>query len=214
MNKKFIAFTLAEVLLVLSIVGVVGALTIPNLKKSYAKNQNIAKVKSAYTKIDSALRQMEINSVLGDKKTDKARSLSLFTEMSKYLKLSTICGAQASDNLCFSKESITDASNYITDSNSPKGKGDACSTAVLNDGTEFAVCITSNTAILNNTTGNNTRGMIFIDVDGHLKGDNTRGRDIFVFEVGEDGLQLIQQNGYNTSTNTYKLEDAIFLADD
>lgn len=206
MNKKFIAFTLAEVLLVVGIIGVIGTLTVPNLKKSYDKNKNVARAKAAYTKIDSALKQIDMNTVLAGKTTNKDRSKALLDEMANYLKLSTNCGYQSNSNYCFSKASILGASNYITDSNSPKGKGDACSTAILNDGTEFAVCLTSNTADLDATTNNNTRGMIFVDVDGHLAGDNTRGRDIFIFQVGEEGLQLIQANGYNTG-----YEDQVFI---
>lgn len=216
MNKKIIAFTLAEVLIVASIIGVIGALTIPNLKKSQSKSANVARAKAAYTKLDSALRQIDMNKVLiiSANNTDKLRSKALLDAMANYLKLSTNCGFQTASNYCFTKDAITDGSGYITNANSPVGKGDSCSTAVLNDGTEFAVCLTSNSAELDATTSNNTRGMIFVDVDGRLKGDNVRGRDIFVFQVGEDGLQLIQQNGYNTSNATLKLEDAVFIDED
>ncbi|MBR2525121.1 type II secretion system protein [bacterium] len=213
MNKKFIAFTLAEVLLVLSIVGVVGALTLPNLKKSYGKNKNVARVKSAYTKLDSALKQIDMNAVLGTQSNVKDRSLPLLTAMADYLKLTTNCGnIVAETSPCFPVDKFVDPSGKFTNG-SPTFKG-KCSAAIMNDGTEFAVCITSRTAEEDANSHNNIRGRLFIDVDGHLNGSNRRGEDIFVFEVGENGLELIQQNGHNTSTNTYKLEDAIFLGDD
>lgn len=49
MAKK-IAFTLAETLIVMGIIGVVAALTIPNLNSSTADKEKVAKVKR-YTKI-------------------------------------------------------------------------------------------------------------------------------------------------------------------
>lgn len=212
MNKKFIAFTLAEVLIVMSVIGVIGALTLPNLKKSYGTNANIAKIKSAYTKIDSALQQMDMNKTLVQTSinSNEKRSLALLNEMANFLKLSTNCGKQTNTNYCFSKSQVVDPSGYITNALSPNSRGGDCATAVLNDGTEFAVCLTSNTADLDNNTQNESRGLIFIDVDGAQKGANTRGQDIFVFQIGEEGLELIQKNGYNPSTNTYKLEDSIF----
>lgn len=50
MAKK-IAFTLAETLIVMGIIGVVAALTIPNLNSSTADKEKVAKVKKRYTKI-------------------------------------------------------------------------------------------------------------------------------------------------------------------
>lgn len=42
---KYIAFTLAETLIVMGIIGVVAALTIPNLNSSTADKEKVAKVK-------------------------------------------------------------------------------------------------------------------------------------------------------------------------
>ena len=94
MNKKFIAFTLAEVLIVASIVGIVGVLTLPNLKKSYGANANKAKVRAAFTKIDSALQLLDLNKVLtrvgnSTNNTNQKCSQSLLTALAENLKLST-----------------------------------------------------------------------------------------------------------------------------
>ena len=43
--KKALAFTLAETLIVMGIIGVVAALTIPNLNSSTADKEKVAKVK-------------------------------------------------------------------------------------------------------------------------------------------------------------------------
>lgn len=54
--KYFKAFTLAEVLIVLAIIGIVAALTIPNLISSYKKNATITRLKEAYSLLDNAYK--------------------------------------------------------------------------------------------------------------------------------------------------------------
>lgn len=54
------AFTLAEVLITLGIIGVVASLTIPTLVKNYQKQQTVEKLKKVYTTLSQAVRQSEI----------------------------------------------------------------------------------------------------------------------------------------------------------
>ena len=54
-STKKIAFTLAEVLITLGIIGVVAALTIPNLIADYKEKVLITQVKKAYSELDNAL---------------------------------------------------------------------------------------------------------------------------------------------------------------
>ncbi len=53
--KKKAAFTLAEVLITLAIIGIVAALTIPTLITNYQKKQTASKLKQAYSIISQAL---------------------------------------------------------------------------------------------------------------------------------------------------------------
>ena len=46
--KKFLAFTLAETLIVMGIIGIVSALTLPNLNSSTGEKEKVAKVKKIY----------------------------------------------------------------------------------------------------------------------------------------------------------------------
>lgn len=48
--KRFFAFTLAETLIVMGIIGVVAALTIPNLNSSTADKEKVAKLKKSIFK--------------------------------------------------------------------------------------------------------------------------------------------------------------------
>ena len=52
-NKK--AFTLAEVLITLTIIGVIAAITIPNLMQKYTKHQYVVGLKKAYSELSNAI---------------------------------------------------------------------------------------------------------------------------------------------------------------
>ena len=54
MKKYKKAFTLAEVLIVLGVIGVVSALTIPNLKDNTSDQVNVARAKKVYSELETA----------------------------------------------------------------------------------------------------------------------------------------------------------------
>ena len=55
MIRKTIAFTLAETLIVMGIIGIVSALTLPNLNSSTGEKEKVAKVKKIYQNLSDAL---------------------------------------------------------------------------------------------------------------------------------------------------------------
>ena len=55
-NKKSVAFTLAEVLLVMGILGVVAAITVPNLNKSVGDQERVAKVQTMVADVEQAYK--------------------------------------------------------------------------------------------------------------------------------------------------------------
>lgn len=61
MIKKALAFTLAEVLLTMTIIGVVAAMTIPTLHYQKVKKEYTTKLKNFYSKIDNAILDMELD---------------------------------------------------------------------------------------------------------------------------------------------------------
>jgi type II secretory pathway pseudopilin PulG len=60
MNKKIFAFTLSEVLLAMTIVGVVAAMTIPTLQYQKVKKEYTARLKNFYSRMDNALLDMDM----------------------------------------------------------------------------------------------------------------------------------------------------------
>ena len=60
-NKRLVAFTLAEVLITLAIIGVVATMTIPTLIGNYKKKVAETKLHSFYTTMNEAIRLSEID---------------------------------------------------------------------------------------------------------------------------------------------------------
>lgn len=63
-NKRRSAFTLAEVLITLGIIGIVAAMTLPNLLGNYRKNVTENKLKVAYSNISNALQTINVQNDL------------------------------------------------------------------------------------------------------------------------------------------------------
>ena len=57
--KRFIAFTLAETLIVIGVIGLVSALTLPNLNSSTGEKEKVAKVKKIYQNLTDAVGRAE-----------------------------------------------------------------------------------------------------------------------------------------------------------
>ena len=74
-NAKRVAFTLAEVLITLGIIGVVAAMTIPTLISNYKKSVVETKLKKFYSLSNQAIRLSEIDN--GPKENWKARCSNL-----------------------------------------------------------------------------------------------------------------------------------------
>ena len=59
--NKNLAFTLAEVLITLGIIGIVAAMTIPTLIANYQKQQTVSKLKKFYSTINQAIKLSEVD---------------------------------------------------------------------------------------------------------------------------------------------------------
>lgn len=92
MSRKFAAFTLAEVLITLAIIGVVAALTIPGLITAYKRHRIATQVEKAFSTINQAIRLSETEN--GEMETwDKSLSSVEFIDkyFRPYIKIMQIC---------------------------------------------------------------------------------------------------------------------------
>lgn len=176
-KNKNLAFTLAEVLITLGIIGVVVMMTIPTLKDQIEQQQNIVAWKKAYSTIDNAQRQ-----IMNDNGGDLSLGFSNIGNLTgicsnnfrdgwiPYFKVTKKCDAGKSvTNGCYTgtMKALTD--DYTTADYASSG---AVSSIVLQDGTVLffypgvcggVFCPDSH---------------IFIDVNGS-KLPNRFGKDLF-----------------------------------
>src|SRR5574344_1713843 len=94
---KLAAFTLAEVLIVLGIIGVVAAFTIPVLMQHVEEKSTVTKLKQTYSIINNAIKLAindngTINEWMDAANSVKDNDIAIGTTLTKYLKLSKLCG--------------------------------------------------------------------------------------------------------------------------
>lgn len=101
---KLSAFTLAEVLIILGIIGVVAAMTIPNLMQKCFEIQTVTRFKEVTSILSQAMRlAVEDNgevSSWGNVTNTEAGALAIAKNLKPYLKLAHDCGALDPKGIC------------------------------------------------------------------------------------------------------------------
>ena len=193
MNKmiKKTAFTLAETLIVMGIIGVVAALTIPSLTNSTNNKDIVAKVRKAHTNLEDAFGRMVGTYGEIDEWNDALSSNTLGKRMIGSMKLTKNCGVTATGN-CFANNTTVYASNgtsAATNAETNTGmfkviKADGVSLGIYVDNT---TCTASAGANVSQDL-KEICGVAFIDVDGPNKGKNRHGQDLFEFYITKKGV--------------------------
>ena len=104
------AFTLAEVLITLAIIGVVAAITIPSLVKNYNEKAWSTAQKVFTERLEVATRQMNTE----EKLAGYSNTMDFVNELKKYIKITRVCD---NNNItkCFNKEVIWSADEEPVD---------------------------------------------------------------------------------------------------
>ena len=178
--RKALAFTLAETLIVMGIIGVVAALTIPNLNSSTADKEKVAKLKKVYSNLQDAFGRAE--AVYGPfdewfqaDTTNSTRSSRFSERMLEFMKTSRNCG-HAVNAACMKTGNFTGALGDTISSTVAPVSADNVS-AILADGTSI---------VFSKSTQGNMLGTIYVDIDGPNKGLFRHGVDLFRFYVSPD----------------------------
>lgn len=186
-SKSQLAFTLAETLITLGIIGIVAALTIPNLVTQYQKDQTVSQLKSVYSALNSAidLAKVEYGTEVDNwyVPNDSATASTYFAEhyILPYLKTVKNCGI-STDNKCL--HSVGLISNLTSETKtyfSISGVSDFYS-FVTPDGSIISIHFQG----LNGTTLSKCRVFIYFDVNGK-KPPDILGKDVFLVELGSGG---------------------------
>ena len=169
------AFTLAETLIVMGIIGVVAALTLPNLNSSTGDKEKVTKVKKIYSNLNDAMgRAIAVYGpysdwILGDPNYDED-ILRIAGRLMEFMKFSKDCGTNNSGNSsCFSGSNIGIGLNY---------------SFITSEGTGVAIA---------------TNG-IYVDIDGPNKGTNTPSKDIFAFNINNESGEITPYGDISMST--------------
>ena len=188
-----IAFTLAEVLITLGIIGIVAAMTLPALTAKYQKVVTATELKKSYSTILQAFTMaqkdygdisqwefIKTQSVSGDDLSELKNSLDFFakTYLIPYIKVVTDCGSgKDSSKACYYPWYYSDRSiiNY-----SP---GDNIYRFIINNSTLIQLQY-------DNYEGNfGGRILLSVDINGMQK-PNTWGKDVFLMGISQSNSKF------------------------
>lgn len=203
--NKFVAFTMAEVLLVVAIIGITAALALPNLSQGIDEDKYVMMAKATYSELDSGFSRMFANKSLGEiytdanASTDAQRCKAIVDELSKYLKMGKNCGNSLTQ--CYnSSKSYKEADGSVIDDTWPSGKSSNSAAFTLLSGAVVIVY------------GNDERISVDFDVDGE-KGPCKCNVDIFRAAIDHVNLDSLTANLYYWVDDSEKAGDAYLDTD-
>lgn len=177
------AFTLAEVLITLGIIGIVAAMTIPVLVNSYQKTQTITQLKEVYSQLNNAMALAKVDNGTDVNAWDIPNSSLVAAEtyfaqtyLMPYLKVIQDCGTSATA-ACSHDVGYT---SNLTSTNSFYYLGGASYYSfTLSNGAIVTVQAFAQTG----PTVGECRVYVFMDVNGKTL-PNIMGKDTFLVELG------------------------------
>ena len=175
MKKKNLAFTLAEVHIVIGIIGVDAALTLPNLNHATGDKERVTKVNKIYSTLTEALDRAQViygdyDTWFGDLSTLQEKSERFAKRVTEFMKISKDCGYAGQG--CFSSDT-----GKTLDSSYTQGIGPMPDSG-------YRLITSDNMSLI--FKGINS--YITVDIDGPNKGENTFGKDLFNFYINDDNI--------------------------
>ena len=204
---KAYAFTLAETLIVIGIIGVVAALTLPNLNHATGDKEKVTRVKKIYSSLTEAFDRAQ--AIYGDFDTwftdldcDNdlaacngrfAKRITEFMKVTKDCKFGSGCWSSAPLFVLRDDGSYAQKFENYFEENKPTAY-----TVLLPDGIALA---------FNNCWDNGNDCRIRVDIDGPNKGKTQEGNDIFYFNIFDrtgwwlDGTAQVRPEGLSAGFN-------------
>jgi len=201
-TQKTMAFTLAETLIVMGVIGIVSALTLPNLNSSTGDKERVAKVKKIYQNLNDAIGRAEAvygpsdEWIIND--TTYAAQVTRFGErVTEFMKTQKNCGYVQTDGACWTVGDSKKINGTSFGNISTGFGGHNTYRFITADGTPIAIW-------LENVDG--CSFVIYADIDGANKGQNIHGKDVFHFQMDSrfDGKYRLEPVGsYYVGNDTY-----------
>ena len=191
-NIRRAAFTLAEVLITLGIIGVVAAMTMPSLIQEHREKATVAKLKKVYSNLNNAfiLSINEYGSVkdwgITSSDIDKKGADLIARRLKEFMISAKDCNF---DGGCFGEDTYKTLGPV---SERFSGVANSFSTFILADGTSIG--------IWGGTGSTNNYGTIIVDINGKQR-PNTTGKDAFWFRITENSIVPFGIKGETRSEN-------------
>ena len=167
--SRLAAFTLAEVLVTLGIIGVVSAMTVPTLMQNYQRQSYVTQLHKVYNEMSQALLRYQTDrNAINLTEAGLSDITSLDNFMKNYFKIVKDCGMD--ETACFGtnyKKLDGSSINFMSTDN------DKVRAYVLANGASVAII--------------STVPYFHLDVNGK-KGPNIVGRDTFAIKIFSNGL--------------------------
>ncbi len=185
-TRRKAAFTLAEVLITLGIIGVVAAMTLPLLISNYQHKVLETQFKKAYSELSQVILQIHTNTGIELIPNNFSNKYKLSDCLKEYYHIIEDCGrVNVHTKGCIQLSPTEDDVWNIDIYKSYSGK--AINFGYIDDG----VLITNNGTTLLFEQGSQAatvgRFLIGVDINGFKQKPNRFGHDVFVFEIEPSG---------------------------
>ena len=181
LSLKSAAFTLAEVLVTLGIIGVVSAMTVPTLMQNYQRQSYVTQLHKVYNELTQAFLQFKNDrNAIWLSEAGHVRHQDMMPFMKQYFKVVQDCGKTSTPCFASSYKNLSGSTFELTTKDE-----DATYYGVLASGASFGI---KSDGI--DTGTNYTDDFLYriaIDVNGQ-KGPNIYGRDLFILYIFSDGV--------------------------
>ncbi|MBP3924480.1 type II secretion system protein [bacterium] len=203
-EDKKVAFTLAEVLITLGIIGVVAALTLPTLINKYKERVLVERLKQTYSIFSQAYLRAVVDNGMPDnwdigERNSMEGAEKLYDILTAYMKLGKSCKSEYG---CFAQEYKTlDGNTYgYAPANHPMYVR-----GILANGVAFAMPSSGSGCELENDVYKNICSVLYVDLNGYSR-PNQAGIDYFGFYITTKGIIPMGLQGWNGGANGYTCE--------
>ena len=184
-NGRRVAFTLAEVLITLGVIGVVAALTIPTLISKHQKKVYVTQFKKAYNTVTNAFKLMQAETGsdnLGDNDFITAIAVKSSSNEAEVTRLAKKYFNIAQDVKYYSQGSVVTEYRYLfVDGNATLNTFDYPSGYLLKTADGADIYLSSSSPY------GDVYVSAYFDINGSNRAPNTVGRDFFRLSFGQEG---------------------------
>lgn len=197
---KMKAFTLSEVLIALTVIGVIAAVTVPVIFASYTEQERVSRVKKAYSVLSQAYMRAKQDYGTADTWSDYGYGTSEGSQiglvnLAKYIAKAKVC--TSSQNCDLNRE-------YYTLTKQKSYNWGTLRTIEALDGMQIAYYTESPDCSANWGEGQYSEicGEITVDINGAKK-PNTAGYDVFKFYLTKNGVIPFGGKGASRTFENY-----------